>query len=109
LLPFPAFKFICPPVAVAAVVSPAVKLTPPPDPVFPVPALTEIAPAAPDVDSGEDIVIEPELPAEVVPLEMMTWPLLPAVPALAVLMVNGALVVETPMPLETTNEPPEED
>jgi len=94
----PPFNAICPPSA-AADVEPAPIVTEPPDPVFPLPEVTDISPPAPPVAAPVDTAIEPVVPAVDTPVFSDIAPLTPAVPAFTASMFISPLEVAVPRPL----------
>ena len=89
LLPSPAVMTKLPPVADAAVASPANIKASPPFPEFPLPTRTRKSPPLPLLAAPVPIVNAPELPLAVVPVCMVILPDVPYAPEFGVLSLIG--------------------
>ena len=92
---------------VFALLLPASILMRPPAPTEPRLVISEMLPPTPDFASCEEIIIEPLLPLDDVPVLMKREPDVPAA-GFEVARVNVPLLVEVPKPLENDSEPPVE-
>jgi len=104
LEPSPVASVRLPPVV--SVLSPANILTPPPDPLNPLPTASKIDPPRPPDDDPEPTYKAPLLPRLAVPELNTSKPLTPLVPAFAVRILRSPLLVLDPEPLTSVIIPP---
>jgi len=104
LEPRPLARVIAPPVS--TLLSPAVAIKSPPDPLDPLPTVKNIEPPLPPEDDPDPMYKAPLFPRLAAPELKTSTPLTPLVPAFDVRIRNSPLLVEDPDPLTNVRTPP---